>query len=427
MKTTREFWTEGFPAPARNWKSSLFRILAHIYLIGVSLTNRLLTAIRGKADPVNAGARKLNILAIGPFFSENWIAAHLEALAGSHSVAEVAVITPESFRPIDSLRYVEFSPRVARWLGDGWARVIAAAGQVRRSPPDLIIGYHLPWNGLASLLLARACRAQAYYFSVGGPAEFLGGGCYSEHALFTRIGRESPALEARFIRLIRQFDTVLTMGSRSRALIEQLGIGIPVVPISVGVSGAKFVQHEGSGEFDYDLVTVGRLARIKRVDLLLQALANIPGRDKISVAVVGDGREADTLRTLARSLGIQASVHFLGWQNEVESILSRSRIFVMSSASEGLPLALIEAMLSGLPAIVPDVGDISDLVVDDESGHLFVAGDTDALATAIERLLGEPDRLGRLSQQARRAALRYTVEARSAGWDELFGGKRPGE
>ena len=99
----------------------------------------------------------------------------------------------------------------------------------------------------------------------------------------------------------------------------------------------------------------------------------------------------------------------------------------MSSASEGLPLALIEAMLSGLPAIVPDVGDISDLVVDDESGHLFEAGNTDALAAAIERLLSEPDRLGRLSKQARQAALRYTVNSRSADWDHLFGMRKTGK
>ena len=83
------------------------------------------------------------------------------------------------------------------------ARIWTAAAEIRRSQPDLIIGYHLPWNGLAALLLARFCRSRAFYFSVGGPAEFIGGGCYSEHALFSRIGRESPALEKRFVRLIR--------------------------------------------------------------------------------------------------------------------------------------------------------------------------------------------------------------------------------
>jgi glycosyltransferase involved in cell wall biosynthesis len=377
---------------------------------------------RGPRRPV-AERQGLRVLALGPFFSENWVAAHLEALAGCERVEQVDVIVPTSYRPIPGLNYVVFMPGVARLLGDGWARVLAAVQQIGRQRPDIVIGYHLPWNGLMSLLLARATGVRALYFSVGGPAEFIGGGCYSEHALFTRIGRESPSLERRFVRLIGAFDAVLTMGSRSRATFESLGIPCPVEPISVGVSGEKFLHADdrAQGTPRYDLVTVGRLARIKRVDLLLRAVATLEPNQRPRVAVVGDGSEADALAAQARELKVEQWIQFLGWREDVEAILRESRAFVMSSASEGLPLALIEAMLSGLPAVVPDVGDIPDLVADGETGVLFPAGDVAQLAVAITRVLADEQARRRMAVRSVSAARRFTVESRAGDWLRFFG------
>ena len=424
--TAAEFWTDGFPAPASDGRSTLFRGLAHGYLGGVSVLERLLRALRKPVAPAADARRGLRIMAVGPFFSENWVAAHLEALARCDLVDRVSVVTPKPFRDMPGLEYVVFPPKLAARFGDGGARAITAFRTARRERPDLIIGYHLPWNGLMSLLIARACGCRVLYFSVGGPAEFLGGGCYSEHALFRRIGRESPALQRRFVRLLRRFDGVLTMGTRSRDLFESLRLGVPVDPISVGVSAEKFLQREelaptgDDAEERYDLVTVGRLAHIKRVDLLIRAVAALADDLRPRVAVVGDGGETGELKALARKLGVDDRIHFLGWREDVEQILRRSRCFVMSSASEGLPLALIEAMLTGLPAIVPDVGDIPDLVEHGVSGFLFEPGDAAGLETAIRQVLNPGSGANDMSAEARRHAERYTVAARAEDWHRLF-------
>lgn len=428
--TARDFWTNGFPPPSKNSRSAFIRTLAHIYLAGVSAMEWLLRTLRKPADLRTDRRSGLRVLAVGPFFSENWVSAHLEALARCELVDRVSVLTPRLFREMPGLEYVVFPPKLAAHFGDGGARVITAFRTARRERPDLIIGYHLPWNGLMSLLIARACGCRVLYFSVGGPAEFLGGGCYSEHALFRRIGRESPALERRFVRLLRRFDGVLTMGTRSRDLFESLQLSIPVDPISVGVSAEKFVHREElaptghDAEDRYDLVTVGRLAHIKRVDLLIRAVAGLAGELRPWVAIVGDGGEADELQALARELGVDDRIHFLGWREDVEQILRRSRCFVMSSASEGLPLALIEAMLTGLPAIVPDVGDIPDLVEHGVSGFLFEPGDTAGLETAIRQVLNSGSGAADLSAEARRHAERYTVAARTEDWRRLFAAGR---
>jgi glycosyltransferase involved in cell wall biosynthesis len=397
--------------------------VAHTYLIGVSVIEKSLTCLRNGRRSPRRGTRRLRILAVGPFFSENWVAAHLEALARCDLVERVDVIVPNGYRPMIGLRYVQFSGAVARRLGNGWARLFKATGQVLRERPDIIIGYHLPWNGLMSLLLGRAAGARVLYFSVGGPAEFIGGGCYSEHALFTRIGRESQSLERRLIGLVDSFDAVLTMGSRSRTTFASLGVSKPVLPISVGVSGYKFLrprEQEACAAARYDLVTVGRLARIKRVDLLIRAVASLDPDSRPRVAVVGDGDQSGALSALARELGVEGQVDFLGWREDVESILRDCRGFVMSSASEGLPLALIEAMMAGLPAIVPDVGDIPDLVVDGKNGFLFRAGDVGHLASAIEQLLADERLRKQMAERSVAAALRYSVESRAEDWRRLF-------
>lgn len=82
----------------------------------------------------------------------------------------------------------------------------------------------------------------------------------------------------------------------------------------------------------------------------------------------GDGSGADELPALASEIGADDRIHFLGWREDINQVLWRSRCLIRSSAAEDLPSALIEAMLTVLPVIVPGVGDLTDLIEDGGSG-----------------------------------------------------------
>ncbi len=138
----------------------------------------------------------------------------------------------------------------------------------------------------------------------------------------------------------------------------------------------------------YDVMTVCRLAPVKDLRLLLEAMAKIhETRPETRTLIVGDGPERGALETLAGQLGISDRVMFAGTQDDVEEYHRRSRVYVMTSKDEGLSIALAEAMASGLPAVVTDVGELRELVNDGRNGFLVPPCDVDALADRLLRIL----------------------------------------
>lgn len=349
--------------------------------------------------------------------------AHMEALCRVDSVKVVYLFAPESYKSVPKLRYTAHSPRISAWFGDGIARIIGAWRLAKTIQPDLVVGYHLPWNGLMALLIARRFAAEVAYFSVGGPPEIIGGGIYSEHALFSRLSRESPYIESLFVRFLREFDAILTMGTRSRDFFESIEAGPPAIPIAVGINDARFSarQSEHLADLEFDLVSVGRLSAIKQTDKFVGIVAELEKKGRnIRAAVVGDGDQLENLQSLARELGVLESIQFFGWIDNVEEVLQQSRLFVMTSASEGLPHSLIEAMLTEMPAIVPDVGEIGDLVVNGSNGYLVSDNSALSFADRAAELLDSPETTIRFGKAARRTALQYTVDQRVAVWSNAL-------
>jgi L-malate glycosyltransferase len=122
-------------------------------------------------------------------------------------------------------------------------------------------------------------------------------------------------------------------------------------------------------------------------------------------------------------LGLEQNVTFAWHQENVESWLRRSRIFVLTSDSEGLSLSMMEAMMSGLPAVVSNVGDLGDLVQDGVNGFLVPRRSPQAFADCIVELLSDHEKLAAFSAAAHRSALRYETRAAVACWDRLFAGR----
>ena len=109
----------------------------------------------------------------------------------------------------------------------------------------------------------------------------------------------------------------------------------------------------------------------------------------------------DEVRKLAESLGLAGEVHFLGQRRDVPDLLNAMDIFVLPSYSEGLSLALLEAMAAGLPVIATAVGGLPEVVTDGDNGLLIPPRDAAALAGALERLLADPALAQRLGANAR--------------------------
>ncbi|MGH7624276.1 MAG: glycosyltransferase [Gemmatimonadaceae bacterium] len=146
----------------------------------------------------------------------------------------------------------------------------------------------------------------------------------------------------------------------------------------------------GVGDDELLIVAIGNLYPVKGHSVLLRALAELPrgaSAESWHLAIAGRGGEESALRALARESGLEQQVHLLGFRSDVPDILAAADVFVMPSLSEGLPLALVEAMAASLPVIASDVGGIPEVAVRDAEALFVAPGDARALAAALARLL----------------------------------------
>lgn len=152
----------------------------------------------------------------------------------------------------------------------------------------------------------------------------------------------------------------------------------------------------------YDVIFVGNLDRpAKGADILLHALAAC-GSDVARACFVGEGRLRPELERLRDALGLNAKVDFVGSSDRVGELLEKSRLFVLPSRWEGLPMALLEAMERGLPVVASNVGGVPEVVTSGRDGLLISPDDVDAVATSIVSMLRDDACLERIGSAARR-------------------------
>lgn len=157
---------------------------------------------------------------------------------------------------------------------------------------------------------------------------------------------------------------------------------------------------------------------------LLQALSLLKERHTIHALMVGGGRRQEEMRQLAASLGLADVVHFLGNRRDVPELLAAMDIFVLPSHSEGVSLAVLEAMAAGLPVIVSAVGGLPEIVQQGETGLLIPPKDPEALAHSLARVLEEPGLARSLGQKARehvqeKYSLERMAQVVNAAYDDL--------
>ena len=153
------------------------------------------------------------------------------------------------------------------------------------------------------------------------------------------------------------------------------------------------------------IICVARLSLVKRIDVLLEALALLVGMEKKwTCTIVGGGPLESELVEKTHSLGLASRVRFTGHVENVRSYLEAADLAVLSSDKEGLPLSLVEAMACGLPCVVTDVGGNREIVQHGETGLVVEVGSPKQLADGIAYLLDHSDERRSMGQAARCSA-----------------------
>lgn len=151
---------------------------------------------------------------------------------------------------------------------------------------------------------------------------------------------------------------------------------------------------------------LGRLSPEKGPDVFLRAALLAQARlAHTHFVFVGDGPLAPALRETIAGFKLERRVHLAGLRRDVASVLNDMDILVSSSHSEAMPLAVMEAMASGLPVVATRVGGLPDMIDQGESGWLVAPNDFEEIATRVHQILATPGELARMGAAARRRAV----------------------
>jgi glycosyltransferase involved in cell wall biosynthesis len=190
------------------------------------------------------------------------------------------------------------------------------------------------------------------------------------------------------------------------------------IPNGIDLSLFSATDPQPSGP----IIFVGRLSPEKDLPTLLRAVA-IAVREEPSfrLHLVGAGPSYSELQRLGEQLGLGRHVAFLGQTNDVAGVLAGASLFVLSSITEGISLALLEAMARGLPVVATAVGGNTEVVVDGETGLLVPPQSPAELAAAMLKLYRQPDLARQMGVNGRmRVEARFDSRTMVAHYESLY-------
>jgi glycosyltransferase involved in cell wall biosynthesis len=258
------------------------------------------------------------------------------------------------------------------------------------------------------VLLAKALRRRVVLHVHSGPGDVA--------AFRARLGRASLAL---FQRALRRSDAVLAVSAASAAALEEaFGCAeVVVVPNAAPPGGGG--EARWARERPPLVVYLGGFENpVKGGDVMLGALgrAEMAG---LAVVMAGPG---DLPEAGSRLLAERSGVEWRGWleAEDRDELMREADVFVLPSTSEGLPLALLEAMAGGLAIVATEVGGVPDVLKDGQEALLVAAGDAEDLADAVSRLAADAELRERLGRAACDRARRLNAEEVTGRLDELY-------
>lgn len=272
--------------------------------------------------------------------------------------------------------------------------VSASLRAIRRHRPEMIFAMNIGYGGVLCRVLKIPYVTMAYAY------EFM--------------KFENSRMRALYLSIYRRSRMTIAISRFTADQLERFGVpsdSIQIVP--PGVSGTTVEDAERS-EHGFRIGTCGRIIPRKGHDLVIRALPAIAEQvPDVEYLVAGDGPHRSDLQDLARELGVESRVTFLGRvpDGSLPTFYASLDLFVMPSRHdevtghvEGFGIVYLEAALQGVPSIGSRTGGIPEAVLDGETGLLVAAEDPDELAAAVVRVATDSQLRNALGAAAKRRA-----------------------
>jgi len=287
-----------------------------------------------------------------------------------------------------------------------------------------------------ALKLARLARQQraavlhshgrgVLVYAVG--AKMLGSALRLVHTIHRSDGDRISRYPSVATWLLRRVDSLVSVSEAAAAEFERVNCWprsrIRTVYNGIDLNRFDGVRHQRDPRPGEPVIgMVANLTADKDHPTLLRAFAQVLAKQpRARLLLIGDGPCAEELKSLSKALGIGERVAFLGRRTDIPSLLSTLDLFAYATRTEGLGLAIMEAMAAGVPVVASAVGGILEIVTDGVTGRLFPAGDAARMCDAMLAALSDPTGSRLMAERAMAAAReRFSIERMCAEYARIY-------
>ncbi|WP_119071447.1 glycosyltransferase [Aggregatilinea lenta] len=359
----------------------------------------------------------------GPAFGVLWLLKYLDHEHYELAICSISPPEAEMARLFEEQGVACISLNSHRFLD---LSVIIKLTRLMRSRNATIVHTHLLRPDWYGRLAARIARVPIVFTTVRNEDDKCYQRDYGPHAanLIDLINRMTAHYADCVVAVSDEVERYLAERQRvpeRKIIMIPNGVDLSGFTYQAGVS-ARIKQSMGFARDQLVIGTVCQLRKAKGLQYLIQAAKVVTRlRPDAVFVLVGSGPQEQNLKQTVKDEELGDKIIFLGQRRDVGDLLKGMDLFVLPSLWEGMPRALLEAMATGRPCVVTDIGGSRELVVHEKCGLVVPAADKDSLANAILLLLNSPDLREQYGIEARqRVANTFSAQGVAHAYDHLY-------
>jgi glycosyltransferase involved in cell wall biosynthesis len=233
---------------------------------------------------------------------------------------------------------------------------------------------------------------------------------------------EFGLLKKLILHFLKKASYINVPGSQSKKFWNDLGIDADKINILHSTIDTENTFQPIEVEKEYDFIFVGELVARKQLNVVIDAINRIiKSGHAAKLAIIGEGPSKFELIQQAQNLNISDNIKFLGHQTDINFFLNKSKIFVLISKNEGIPCALMEAMACELLSVAINIGDVSDVLIDGETGFIVNENTVDSVYHVLKRAYLSYENSNAISKKARQKIIEdHSYPSATIKWDILL-------
>jgi len=259
-------------------------------------------------------------------------------------------------------------------------RVVNGISILLTKKVDILLGIHFRMHCIYTYLLAKLFKKKYIFLLIESPMKY----------------RKPNTL----VKMLKDASLIGVRGNKSKQYLVNLGVPEDkffLPPNEFSLPDVKF----GNEKKIYDLIYIGNFIDEKDLPLWVDVAEEVKKiRGTVSGVMLGDGVRMGMIEKMIEEKGLKEDIKLVGRTSDIYPYIDKSKILLMTSKSEGLPMVAVEAMSIQVPCVLPDVGDISDLVTDGINGRLINTRNPKDYADAVISLLKDETEYREISKEA---------------------------